>query len=376
MKFATILLSLLMVFATVMPVVAGDKDKPDGPVFDQSRGLLNCANAIPIQCGVPVTGTNAGIASLVTLYSGCTWNEKGGEVVYTLTLPGPNLWTFTATLSAYTNDPDIFICSACDEATNVGVPLCGDSYQTASMKPAGTYYIVVDQYGSSTPTNPATWTLTVTCTEVLPPCCPFPQNCYFLDFNQSPNGWTSLACGLGPVPWAWGVPTGIPTVACDAVPVTNVLVTGLAGNYPVSKGEAAVVGPFQIFNGCKCLELCHYYYMEGYDGGNVRVSTDNGATWTRIAPAGGYPGVISSYSTSTQCLVATEPCFNGNSTTFVRSCFDITQYQGQTILVGFFFGADSSISYRGWAIKWLKIGGTDITPVEGSSWGSIKALYR
>jgi hypothetical protein len=50
--------------------------------------------------------------------------------------------------------------------------------------------------------------------------------------------------------------------------------------------------------------------------------------------------------------------------------------EGQNILVGFFFGADSSISYRGWAIKWLRIGGTDISPVENSSWGSIKALYR
>ncbi len=376
MRFVTILLSLLMVVATVLPVVAEEKEKDDGPDFYQTRGLLNCTNAIPIQCGVPVTGTNAGIASLVTLYSGCTWNEKGGEVVYVITFPGPNLWTFTATLSTVTNDPDVFILSACDEATNIGVPACGNSYQTASMKPAGTYYIVVDQYGSSTPVNPATWTLTVTCTEVLPPCCPFPENCYFLDFNESPNGWTSLACGAGPVPWAWGVATSIPTVACDAVPVTNVLVTNLAGNPPISKGEAAVVGPFKLNPGCRCLEICHYYYMEGYDGGNVRVSIDDGATWTRITPAGGYPGIISTYSTSTQCLVAGEPCFNGNSTTFVRSCFDVSAYEGENILVGFFYGSDSSLTYRGWAIKWLKIGGTDISPVQDSSWGSIKALYR
>jgi hypothetical protein len=375
MRFATILLSLLVVFATVMPVVAEDKDKADGPVLEHSRGLLNCTNAIPIQCGVPVTGTNAGIASLVTLYGTCGWNEKGGEVVYTLTLPGPNSWTFTATLSNYTYDPDVFILSACDEATVIGLPACGNVYQTVTNVPAGTYYIAVDQYGSTTPTNPATWTLTVACTELVPPCCPFPQTCYFLDFNASPNGWTSRACGTGPVPWAWGVPTAVPTVACDAVPVTNVLVTGLAGNYPLSVGEAAVVGPFQIFTGCKCLELCHYYYTEmGYDGGNVRVSTDGGTTWTRIAPSTGYPGTI---STAWQCqCVLGEPAFTGNSTTFIRSCFDISQFQGQTILVGFFFGSDTSLSYRGWAIKWLRIGGTDISPVEGSSWGSIKALYR
>jgi hypothetical protein len=374
MKFVTILLSVLLVFATFTMAAAEGKEKADGPDFNQTRALLNCTNAIPIQCNVPVTGTNAGLTSNVTLYSGCSWNEPGGEVVYTLTLPGPNVWNFTATLSSYTMDPDVFILSACDEATNIGVPACGNTYQTASLKPAGTYYIVVDQYG--TITTPATWTLTVTCTEVTPPCCPFTQNCYFLDFNQGPNGWTSLPCGVGPVPWAWGTPVGsVPTVACDGVPRTNVLITNLAGNYPVSKGEAAVVGPFQIGPSCRCLEICHYYYMESWDGGNVRVSTDNGGTWTRIAPAGGYPGVVYSGATSIQCLVPSEPCFNGNSTTFVRSCFDISQYQGQTILVGFFFGADSSVSYRGWAIKWLKIGG-DISPVENSSWGAIKALYR
>jgi hypothetical protein len=375
MKLATILLSLLMVLATVMPVVAEEKEKADGPEYDQTRALLNCTNAIPIQCGVPVNGTNAGIASLVTLYSGCGWNEKGGEVVYTLTLPGPSNWTFTATLSPVTNDPDIFILSACDEATNIGVPACGNTYQTVTNVPAGTYYIVVDQYGSTTPVNPATWTLTVTCTELVPPCCPFPETCHFIDFNQSPNNWASLVCGVGPVPWAWGVATGIPTMACDAVPVTNVLVTGLAGNYPISTGEAAVVGPFKVFPGCTCLEICHYYYTEqGYDGGNVRISTDGGITWTRIAPTSGYPGTIST-AWQAQCVIG-EPAFTGNSTTFVRSCFDISAYVDQNILVGFFFGSDSSLSYRGWAIKWLRIGGTDISPIEGKSWGSIKALYR
>ena len=368
MRLGTTLLCALLVLTTATMVVAEEKEKPTGPDFEQTRGLLNCTNAIPIQCGVPVTGTNAGLVSNVTLYSGCGWNERGGEVVYRLTLPGPNLWTFTATLSSVTYDPDVFILSACDEATNIGSPLCGDNATTASSKPAGTYYIVVDQYGSSTPVNPATWTLTVTCTEVLPPCCPFPQNCYFLDFNASPNGWTSLACGTGPIPWAWGPPSGgtypIPSTACDGVPVTNVLVTNLTGNYPVSKGEAAVVGPFLLFSGCKCLEICHYYDTESnYDGGNVKISTDGGATWTRLDPVGGYPGINTSNTYQNQCTL-NQRMFTGTSTTFIRSCFDITQYVGQTVLVGFFFGSESySTSDRGWAIKWLKIGGTDISPV-------------
>jgi hypothetical protein len=372
MKFATILLSLLMVFAVVATAAAGEKEgKPEIQGLEYTRGLLNCANAVPIQCGVPVQGSNVGIASLVSTYNCATYTEPGGEVVYILTIPGPNSWSVTCQFSAYTGDPDGFVLTACDEST---CTLFFDTSGTKVLTP-GTYYVAVDSYGAS-----ATWTLTVTCTEVVPPCCPFPQNCYFLDFNQSPNGWTSLACGTGPIPWAWGLPTGgvtIPSTTCDGVPLTNALVTNLTGNYPVSKGEAAVVGPFQIYTGCRCLEICHYYDTEsGYDGGNVKVSTDGGTTWTLITPSGGYPGINTSTYYPNECTW-NQRMFTGTSTTFIRSCFDISAYQGQTILVGFFFGSESYLtSDRGWAIKWLKIGGTDISPVEGRSWGAIKALYK
>jgi len=379
MRLGTILLSVLLVFATVTVVAANEKDKPDTPAVEFSRGLLDCTNAVPVQCGSVVQGTNAGLVSNVLSYSCVAWSEAGGEVVYVITLPAPNNWTLTAALTGVTNDPDVFILGACDEAQCLAY---GDATATASNKPAGTYYIVVDQYGSTTPVNPATWTLTVSCLEIVPPCCPFPQNCYFLDFNESPNGWYSMPCGIGPVPWAWGPASGgvvaIPSVACDGVPRTNVLVTNLAAPYPVSKGEAAVVGPFDLFSGCKCLEICHYYDCEsGYDGGNVKISTDGGVTWTLITPSGGYPGINTSTSYKNECTW-NERMFTGTSTTFIRSCFDIQPYIGQTVLVGFFFGSDSynSSSDRGWAIKWLKIGGTDISPVEGASWGAIKALYR
>ena len=76
------------------------------------------------------------------------------------------------------------------------------------------------------------------------PVCPFQYPCQTIDFNAGPNGWYSQTCGTGPIPWQWGVPTGIPTTACDGVAVTNVLATNLTGTYPVSKGEAAVVGPY------------------------------------------------------------------------------------------------------------------------------------
>jgi len=45
-------------------------------------------------------------------------------------------------------------------------------------------------------------------------------------------------------------------------------------------------------------------------------------------------------------------------------------------MVAFDFGADTSVFYPGWYIKWVKIGSDEFSPVEQSTWGNIKAMYR
>ncbi|MBD3347969.1 MAG: hypothetical protein GF400_02085 [Candidatus Eisenbacteria bacterium] len=207
-------------------------------------------------------------------------------------------------------------------------------------------------------------------------CCPSEIICYAHDFNETACGATPVECGIGPIPWQWGVPVGIPTVACDDVPVTNVWGTNLAGDYPVQTGEGLVVGPFDITDECYCLELCHYYDIEfGFDGGNVKVSTDGGITWSLVYPFNGYDDILDSTYYIAEC-VAGEEVFTGQSDTFLRECFDLTEYIGQSIMVGFFFGSDSSVTYPGWYLKWVKIGGDEYSPVEETSWGAIKAMYR
>ena len=211
-----------------------------------------------------------------------------------------------------------------------------------------------------------------------PQCCPFDYTCYEIDFNDpaSETAWYPIDCGLGPIPWQWGVPVGVPTLACDDVPVTNVLATVLAGNYPISRGQGAVIGPFDLTPLCSCLELCHYYDIEsGFDGGNVKISLDGGATWILVYPDLGYDDILDSTSYIAECTWG-EQVFCGHLTAFRRDCFDLTDYVGNTILVGFFFGADSSVTYPGWYIKWVKIGGDEYSPTEKTSWGFIKALYR
>jgi hypothetical protein len=266
-----------------------------------------------------------------------------------------------------TADLDVFFLGSCDEADCL---YYGNSTFTTMCLDPGTYYIVVDGYNGAT----SDYTLTVDCFTPEPGCCPFPYTCYVVDFNLDDGGFITQPCGGAPV-WQWGTPTLIPPIACDDVPVTHVLGTIIGANYPASGGEIAMVGPFFIDEFCTCLELCHYYNTEaGFDGANLKISTDGGITWTLATPNRGYDQAL---YTAPPCIPG-EQAFSGHQFqgAFLRDCFNISQYVGQEIWVGFFWGSDSSVQYPGWYIKWLKIGGEEGSPTEDSSWGSIKSMYR
>ncbi len=371
MRF-TIALVLVLAVATV--AFAGVENKLAVPTPTQ-RGALICDNAIPIMCGETLSGDNTGLMGTVTNYSCTTWNEGGGEMVYEVTLAGPECYTLTAELTNMSSDLDIFILGSCDETDCMAY---GDATATSPCLEPGTYYVVVDAYGSA-PTGGA-FDVTVTCDACDCPveaCCPFPYTCVENDFNVSDNGVMLIDCGEGPNPWAWGVDAGIPQVACDDVAVTNILGTVLGGTYGTLVGGAAAIGPFDITESCSCLELCHYYDTEsGFDGGNVKVSTDGGATWQLITPSDGYDDILDSTYFIPEC-VAGELVFTGDSVTFVRDCFVLDAFIGQQVMIGFFFGCESyETDDLGWYIKWAKIGGTEYSPVQDSTWGSIKSMYR
>lgn len=367
MRTATVLLIALLVVGVAATAMA-EKEKAFEQPGPGTKGLLDCSNATPVVCGNTYNGTNVGAPNNVQAYSCVGWTESGGEVVFTLELD--NCYAVTAQIVPDGCDLDVFILSACDEAECLTY---GDTSATTDCLEPGTYYIVVDGYSAAE----CPFTLTVTCEpcecpEV--PCCPYDYVCCWLDFNEEHCNLVFLPCEGEPV-WEWDVPLDIPDVACDDVVVTKVLGTVIAGNYPPYAGEIAMVGPYSITLDCWCMELCHYYDTEsGFDGANVKITTDGGATWELITPARGYD--LDAYS-SPNCIGG-EPVFSGHqyNTTFLRDCFDISDYIGQSVWFGFFFGSDSSVQYPGWYIKWLKTGGGHVTPVEDTSWGAIKAMYR
>jgi hypothetical protein len=360
MRIAIITMLALLVLATL--AIAVDKKDFVEPV-EGTRQLLDCTDAVPVNCGGVYDGDNTNAPNNVQLYSCVGWTESGGEIVYELTLAG--LHSVTASLSNMTADFDVFILGSCDEADCLAY---GDASATYDCG-AGTWYIVVDGYYGAT----GTFTLTINCVELEEPCCPTPYHCYVVDYNEVDVFYT-LPCDGAPA-WQWGPDANAPDVACDDVPVTNVLATILGASYTANSGEIAVAGPFSISvdEHCYCMELCHYYDIEtSYDGGNVKVSTDGGATWTLVYPQAGYPGSTNSWP----LCIPDQPAFTGWSVAFVRDCFDLSEFDGAEILVGFFFGSDGSVQYPGWDIKWIKVGGEEFTPVEDSSWGAIKSLYR
>jgi hypothetical protein len=368
------LLTILMVAGLLgLLATAAAANKPvDKPDFF-TRGLLDCSNAIQLDCNSTVNGDNTGMPANVTTYSCSSWNEAGGEVVYELTLD--HYLNLTATLSGMDCDLDIFLLADCDEAMCLAY---GNVSVSGEFGP-GNFYLVVDGYsGAECP-----YTLDVTCEEVPPPPeedgsrCNFMDVCVNWDFAQGDQGFLPVPCAATGAPvWQYGAETMIPGAP------GNVWGTILNGNYVSSAGEGLLSPYFTVTPECNWMEIQHYVYTEGYttstgniyDGGNVTVDD------IVIPPVEGYTGVC---NVGSAACVYGEEVFAGDITagvpirTWGRACFDLSQFMGMTIQVRFDFGSDSSVVRPGWYISYVKIGRTEMPiPVDRSTWGGLKSLYR
>jgi hypothetical protein len=328
---------------------------------------LDCGGAQVLSCGDVVQGDNAVGHSRVSRYwcSQCLMTDPGREVVYKLVLD--DFASVTASLTEEAVPFDVFLLGSCNEHNCIA---CGDNSFVTQTIPHGTYYLVVDgSYEGLT----GSFTLSVDCSSAGDQCCPFDHTCYDFDFAQSDEGFTTSACGGAHV-WEWGEYPGEPASDCDGAPVTTVLGTSLSeGGYPANAGEGAVIGPALIREGCTCLEICHRFVVqEGYDGGVVRISTD-GFSWSDIFPQATYGGLVFG---DPRCIEFSDAFSDDDpSQPFHRDCFDLSDYIGTRVWIGFFFGSDASVSDPGWFLRWVRIGGHD-SPVEERSWGTIKGLFR
>ena len=177
--------------------------------------------------------------------------------------------------------------------------------------------------------------------------------------------------------WQYGVHANyeVPNVDCDSEDLGPVLGTILNGDYPVNSGERAILGtPFTVAPDCYLLEICHFYDTENsYDGGNVELYV--GGAYVVIDPMGGYPDAELCESTYYYAwCVDGQPGFTDGPTGFARDCFDLSQFMDQEVQVAVKFGSDSSVTYPGWYIHSVVVGGL-ITPAQESTWSTIKSVY-
>jgi hypothetical protein len=345
--------------------------KPTEPPSEVlTRGSLDCSVAIPIAVGETIWSSNIGAPTNVDGYPECiSWSEEGGEVVFELTLDGPSNQDIGISLWYRPDlcDLDWFFLGSCDESDCLEFD--NYSWPIDDLAP-GTYYLVVDGFTG----DECDFVVAVYPNEPVPECSPILSACHTWDFNSSDEEFVHLECGYTVLSWEWGpAPAGIPETACGGTPVTNVLSTGLSGSYPSYAADAVLIGPVLVGEDCSCLEICHYYSMQRWDdGGMVGLTTDGGTTWSLLTPARGYDE-IGDWDNS---CIGPWPCFSAvGAGEFVVDSFDITPWIGSEVSIGFFFGADGSVEYAGWNILWAAIG-TSENPVEHSSWGAIKALYR
>ena len=173
------------------------------------------------------------------------------------------------------------------------------------------------------------------------------------DFEASNGGFATV----GP-DWEWGDPTSGPIDAHSGV---NVWATKLGGNYSASSNSRldtpAVVVPSS--KPYALLSFWQWYDTEqDYDGGNVKISTDGGATWTILTPDIGYTGI----GRSANPAIPGEPCFSGHGQKFWQmATFDLTPYKGQSVIIRFHFGSDGSVHYPGWYVDDVRIEGANDT---------------
>ncbi len=146
--------------------------------------------------------------------------------------------------------------------------------------------------------------------------------------------------------WEWGVPTSGPGNAHSGI---NLWATNLEGEYVDNADWRLEGGPFIATSDNVALGFWQWYDIEtGWDGGNVKISTDGGNTWTLVEPTSGYTGTASSGNAG----IPGEPCFTGHPQQWEFVTFDLSPYvsAGTIFYIRFHFGSDGSVTYPGWYI--------------------------
>lgn len=94
---------------------------------------------------------------------------------------------------------------------------------------------------------------------------------------------------------------------------------------------------------------------QGWDGGVIDVSTNGGGSWTRLTPAGGYPGTIANSGNACGIAVGSGAFTGEGQLTFQSKTVNLASYAGQTIRLRWQYGSDGSVNGEGWYVDDLAV---------------------
>ncbi|OGC90292.1 MAG: hypothetical protein A2W25_05980 [candidate division Zixibacteria bacterium RBG_16_53_22] len=164
------------------------------------------------------------------------------------------------------------------------------------------------------------------------------------------NFETDSATFIGNNDWEWGDPTNGPLNAHSGV---NLWATDLDSNYTVGPLLSSLIADTLLLDTGSVMTFWHWYEIEAlFDGGNVKISTDDGTNWSLLTPIDGYDGIISDIFFNP---LANEPAFFGASGMWLLETYDLTAYGGQVALIKFDFGSDISADAPGWYVDDLTV---------------------
>ena len=163
------------------------------------------------------------------------------------------------------------------------------------------------------------------------------------DLEEDDGGFEAILDD-GFIGWQWGIPTN-PEGPANAHSGENVWATNLAGDYD-DDADFSLIRKFIALSDNPILYFWHWYDTENkWDGGNVKLSTDDGGSWTVISPMGGYDNV--GYSACDY-----ESLFTGRNQGFWElEGFYLSDYvgSGDLFLLNWHFRSDGSAGYYpGW----------------------------
>lgn len=186
---------------------------------------------------------------------------------------------------------------------------------------------------------------------------------YFEDFENGSVGWTVMNSSP-PTPYDWELRTNLPGSRAGAAwfcadpNIGNCTTANETGTHRLfSPGIAIPVGVVD-----PKLAFTHYVSTEtGYDGGNLRISVDDGQTWQSVPSTAftfnPYNTTLRSTAAGNTNPLAGQSAFSGTGGGWGTSVVDLSLFVsgGESVRFQFAFGKDGCSGVEGWYVDDLEL---------------------